>query len=802
MKRTSIFGTFAVLVLAAISASAQRPAPGAAAPCCGITAINPRSGEVTAKVAATGKLFQFMVTNPQTLESLRIGQGVFANFAARQVSLDGRIACCQITGSSQVAVPGAPRPAVPQPAPLSVASAPAPRTATSAAPESQPSAPAESPAAPMSARATNAPLNSNGENRMTQAPAANNLAHSGVAASAISNLSMFNPCAGQNQTTTPKKTPSKTPAGLQNLGGTPTAAPGEFGDSICVGTPYKRTIAIVKSGLRYDQREVTATANGQAVKGTILHLRGLDGIQQAQAQGLIPKSVGDILSMHVRALPAGQSDHYLVNPDLAQAWSKTHPEPPLAAGKATDNHEGCSAYSMHCLGEDVEHAEGQVDQLRAQAQQEWQHMVGQAAQLYGESTACFEESNKTLAKVPIEFDEPFQANAPFSDSGKSGSFSGTVSGKIGLGFPVKTNLMTDVSVFYVECLPFMIRPRGVDGDGSVTAGTTFSAEVTATGKFEQNFPIYSTTPPIPIQVLPIIVAGVPLAEVDVSAYIEADVLVSVVATAEASYQVEHTHTINLQFSCDGGGCDGHETQGPTQTTTAKSAEIKGQATVTPSVYTALQFDFDFDALSARAGPKPALVAQVNGCAYVGEKTVSGGPSTTQHSQCLVADLDWKTDFVSQVLIGGKSVASQTNSLVGARHIVFDDLLPGGSTALIAGVTQVASPAAGQPVYFKVQMPQCYPYTDKIQYQVAWTGGGSGVPDPSACTWDNATGTGTCFADPTKQVEIGFQWPAGSHSLTVTPVHDQHPRDFKVALNPVSVDVGAGGVTASTLAIKP
>ena len=434
--------------------------------------------------------------------------------------------------------------------------------------------------------------------------------------------------------------------GLQQVSGTTAAAPGSFGASICEGTPYKRTTTIAKTALRYSQREVTATANGQTVKGTILHLRGLDGIQQALAQGLIPKTVGDILSMHVRALPAGESDHYLVNPELALAWSKTHREPPLADGTATDNHEGCNKWTWHCAGEVVEHTEGQMDQLRAQAQQDWQHMTGQAAQL-AETAACFDESNRTLAKIPIQFDEPFQVNVPLEDSGKLGSFSGSVNGRVGVGFPVSTNVTTDVSVFYVECLPFMIRPRGVDGDGSVTAGTNFIAQVTATGKFSQDFPIYSTTPPIPIQVLPIIAGGVPIAEVDISAYIGVDVNVSATATASASYQIQHNHTINLAFSCDGGGCTGRTTQGPTQTTTTESAEIKGQATLTPAVYAALQFDFDFDALSVRAGPKPQLIALVNGCAYSGKTTVTGKAAVIQHNDCVVSDVDWKTDFVSR-----------------------------------------------------------------------------------------------------------------------------------------------------------
>jgi hypothetical protein len=834
MKPNWILALSTVMLSATIAASAQKLSAGAPAPCCGITAMNANSGVVTARVTATGVTFQFTVASPQVLATLRIGQGVYANFTAKQVSLDGRSACCQIVSSSPVAAPALPAPAMvkpitpaaPQPTPVAktpapAQSAPAVSTATALPPAktiapstalATPSATATPSAiAPATTVATTpattlAPGSAPKSTAISAAPV--------VATSPIAAGKFLNPCVSQSSTASSKVPPLKTTTGLQTTAASAAPATSNtFGDTICAGNPYKRTIPIPVSSLRYSQRQVTAGVNGQTVQGAILHLRGLDGIQQAEAQGLIPKSVGDILSMHVRALPVGESDHYLVSPALALAWSNTHPEPALATGKTTDNHEGCNSFSWHCAGEVAEHAEGQADQLIAQAQQEWQQMVGQAAQMYGESAACFTDSSKTLAKVPLQFSEPFQVNLPFSQSGKSGSFSGTISGNVGLGFPVQTNMMTDVSVFYVECLPFMIRPRGVDASGGVTTGTTFTAAITATGKFEQDFPIYSTTPPIPIEVLPIIVAGVPLAEVDMSAYIAADVDVNAADTATASYEVDHTRTVALQFSCAGTGCTGSTTQGPTQTTTAKNAKITGQVTVTPAVYAALQFDFDFDALSVRAGPKPALIAQVNGCAYAGQTTttITGAASNsvastlggdTQHSQCLVADVDWKTDFVDQILIGGQSVGSQTNALVGARHIAFYDLMPGGSTALIAGVTQAANAAAGQPTQFQVQMPQCYPYTDKIQYQVSWTGGGSGVPDPAACTWNNTAGTGTCFANPTQQLALGFQWPAGDHSLSVTLVHDAHPRDFNVTPNAVSVNVGSGGVIAPTVAAKP
>jgi hypothetical protein len=72
--------------------------PAMGTPCCDITAINPSTGIVTAKVNATGKTFQFKGSS-QLLNTLKVGQGVFANFSARQVSVNGEAPCCNMTSA-------------------------------------------------------------------------------------------------------------------------------------------------------------------------------------------------------------------------------------------------------------------------------------------------------------------------------------------------------------------------------------------------------------------------------------------------------------------------------------------------------------------------------------------------------------------------------------------------------------------------------------------------------------------------------------------------------------------------------
>ncbi len=83
-----MFVTAAVLV-------AARPIH-AQPPCCTITELDQRTGTVTAKDTATGRQFTFRVTDAKSLSSLKAGQGVYANFTTKQVSLNGSQACCAI----------------------------------------------------------------------------------------------------------------------------------------------------------------------------------------------------------------------------------------------------------------------------------------------------------------------------------------------------------------------------------------------------------------------------------------------------------------------------------------------------------------------------------------------------------------------------------------------------------------------------------------------------------------------------------------------------------------------------------
>lgn len=67
----------------------------AATHCCVVAVIAP-NGQVTAREVDGTRTLRFQVTDPVLLRRLKPGAPVYANFATKQVSLDGRKACCKI----------------------------------------------------------------------------------------------------------------------------------------------------------------------------------------------------------------------------------------------------------------------------------------------------------------------------------------------------------------------------------------------------------------------------------------------------------------------------------------------------------------------------------------------------------------------------------------------------------------------------------------------------------------------------------------------------------------------------------
>jgi Cu/Ag efflux protein CusF len=73
--------------------------PGA--PCCAITDLDAVTGIATAREIATGRVFRFEVKNGALLQSLKVGQKVFADFGTNKVRIHGVEPCCGIISQQQ-----------------------------------------------------------------------------------------------------------------------------------------------------------------------------------------------------------------------------------------------------------------------------------------------------------------------------------------------------------------------------------------------------------------------------------------------------------------------------------------------------------------------------------------------------------------------------------------------------------------------------------------------------------------------------------------------------------------------------
>ena len=97
---------FAIAAIALVALLATAGRAHAVAPCCGVTAIDARTGIVTAKDNASGQVFQFHVPQAASLRTLRVGSSVYADFATKKVSLKPSDPCCSITAMSAAPAAG------------------------------------------------------------------------------------------------------------------------------------------------------------------------------------------------------------------------------------------------------------------------------------------------------------------------------------------------------------------------------------------------------------------------------------------------------------------------------------------------------------------------------------------------------------------------------------------------------------------------------------------------------------------------------------------------------------------------
>lgn len=728
-----------VLLIGAALVLLISDAASAAGSRCTVTDVAP-SGLVTAAEVNGTRQLQFEVSNKLLLRSVRVGSPVYANFESGQISLDGRTTCCRILRIKQTGQPAA---ANSNPA---AARAPAPSPSPSRASAPSPSS-------------------------------------SGAPASLPSKK--------------PAPQAEKPAASASQVGGQEMLLASSSLPKLSFGPLQK----IDDSDWRSGTLKVLQFQNA-----SLKHLRGNEDI--ARSTGL-PQPVKDVLWLHARTLEAQELDTYIVIPDLADAWAKQLPNEmkQMLRQKAADDgkkkKKGCSTkhISSGCVKNEVDQA---VDDLTKAARRAWEDTVDEWGRIMNQVEnveACFRERRLT-ATGPLRFDIAPSVGLSFAKDGKGsnkhGGASGKVTGNVNLGVPIRVDAVARLDVFYIPCLPFVVRPRSLGADGSLEAEGRINARIDADGEFNQLFAV----PPaggvqIPVAVIPIALGGVPIAVLDASIYLDGTLEVEGRGTLDGNVGLTSTQLSRFSFECSGHGCDLAAKGTPAPATAVESFQLNGQVKVKPAIYTALQLGLNYDLLNARAGPQPFLLADIRGCAAAAASQSTTGSSSAEAFHAVTADLDWGIELRAEALAAGKKVA-QSNWLSRREHLLFRNLAT--SSALLPTVTGAMELAAGQPASFTIKMPPCYPYAEPMQYLVQWTGpasataaapssaavvrravpGRSGSSPPTSCTQQSAQ-QGTCEGAPLNDTVLYIAWPAsGEYLLTVSPKQDKHGRKFDSA----------------------
>jgi Cu/Ag efflux protein CusF len=547
-----------------------------------------------------------------------------------------------------------------------------------------------------------------------------------------------------------------------------------------------------------------------------LDLRGLDSIKREPG---LPQAAKDMLWLHARTLEAQELDGYIVIPEKAQEWSKTLPDSvreklrKAATDDGKKKKKGCSTehISTGCVQNEVEQA---VDDVTNTARKAWQDIEdewGRFMDNVEDAQACFEE--KTLkARGPIRFTVAPQIPVSFEkdakSSSKSGGASGKVTGTVTVGLPVTVDSEARFEAFYIPCMPFAVRPKSIGSSGNVDVEGIIAASITASGQYDYLF----TVPPtggiqIPVVVIPVVLAGVPIAILDASVYLDGTLQVDGKGTVNGNLKLQSLQQSAFSFECSSFNCDLDTKSAPAPTTAVESVTLEGRIHIKPAIYAALQLGLNYNLLNARAGPQPYLLGEVYGCGAATGAQSTAGTSSGEQFHALTADIDWGIEVRAEALAGGQKVAKKTWNVM-QQHIAFRDL--GNSTALRPSVAGTTQPSATQTTAFIMKMPTCYPYSDSMTYRVSWTGNASApaatsgsksrtavpaatsglktrteVPGkltgsaPSNC--DIGSGNGTCQGGPQSDTSLYLVWPApGNYSLTVSPYEDKHGRRFSAS----------------------
>ena len=697
--------------------AAQSSAAGAAlghanpaAPCCAITTVDSASSLVTAKEDSTGKTFTFKVSDAALLNSLIVGQGIYANFGAKQVSVNGIAPCCAI-----VSLPG------------SVAELPQSSKGQAAPPSS-----------------TNSGRRSKSNQPNTQGnPANNNLAppktevkaSEGDTAQAIRAASVAHP-PGNDVSGKPGST-------LAGNSATSTSQT-QLTPTVPVFVHERLQLRLLSQGKKWRLQSFSGNIGGRAVHDDALyHLAGREGI----AESPVPQQIKNELLKDADS--SGDRDAiYIVHKSTAER----------IAAKLT----ALSSAPSGGISSTGSSSNGCNDAFG------WGNHLTETAQI-----------NFSNPGDLLELTLNDQDLGPVNASGKldiKAPVSGQISGAV------------DMRVLETACEPvaFKLRNLRINGNMNMGALLDLDAKLGVTHGFKKRLVSQ------PLGGFGFFVGPIPV-YIGFDAFVEGRLDVKVPNLVQVKYSAQGSGHGAVNVVCTTHGCSG--SQGLSfQWSAAGGVNVLSQgvhAIVKPGVLGGLEaYLYDPSVINAHAGIEPYMKGDL--WAYSGSGCNERGTvSDREYTKALTADLDGGFDVLAGIDASGLAPNGFFSSALDQewtvynweKHLNFYDLL-GGSNALTP-LLQTDSPAyAARPKTVGVQMRPCYPYaTDKdgkpviMTYQLTW-GDSSSNAMPQAPIGSAANASHTWIAP-------------GQFNLQARPLEDSHGRRFPVETTQASMDVKSG-----------
>jgi hypothetical protein len=372
--------------------------------------------------------------------------------------------------------------------------------------------------------------------------------------------------------------------------------------------------------------------------------------------------------------------------------------------------------------------------------------------IFGGSCATHDKNyEKVINLHDYNYDKTFQLSDGFTGSfSANAQLEGSITAQLNFGLKRKK--------VFGKCVPYGVKFQNVHafGNATSTAGITLTGGLAYQNTFGpwdiSKAHLFSYTywaGPIPITIgfnLPI------TAGLDLGASV----------TGTINYNGNFVASGTFDYVCTLDDCSGSanfENTSPTGSTQSITGSVTGHIKPVPHVDVALRaYLYDDALLYAQIGVRPHLLGDLWG--YTGNTCGDAdGNGNNESVHALTFDLDRRIDITAEAKIIGRDPWQRTVRTGPVVHMGFWDLNTSDAMQpLLQGPANLNVGAAGN---YNVKIRPCWPYTDKVTYQLNW-GDGS-----AAQSLEGVPGT---------DVPASHTWTAaGSPTVTATSVQDLHGR---------------------------